>query len=35
MMDETMRRLETTTQAAATLKDLSARVSEVVGRFRV
>jgi methyl-accepting chemotaxis protein len=35
MMDETMRRLETTTQAASTLKDLSARVSEVVGRFRV
>ena len=35
MMDETMRRLETTTQAASTLKDLSARVQEVVGRFRV
>ncbi len=35
MMDETMKRLETTTQAAATLKDLSQRVSEVVGRFRV
>ncbi|HTO98316.1 MAG TPA: methyl-accepting chemotaxis protein [Myxococcales bacterium] len=35
MMDETMKRLETTTAAAATLKDLSARVSEVVGRFRV
>ena len=35
MMDETMRRLETTTQAASTLKDLSLRVSEVVGRFRV
>jgi len=35
MMDETMRRLETTTQAASTLKDLSQRVSEVVGRFRV
>ena len=35
MMDETMKRLETTTQAASTLKDLSARVSEVVGRFRV
>jgi methyl-accepting chemotaxis protein len=35
MMDETMRRLETTTQAASTLKELSQRVSEVVGRFRV
>jgi len=35
MMDETMRRLETTTQAASTLKDLSQRVQEVVGRFRV
>src|SRR3954462_11971254 len=35
MMDETMRRLETTTQAASTLKALSDRVSEVVGRFRV
>jgi len=35
MMDETMRRLESTTQAASTLKDLSQRVSEVVGRFRV
>ena len=35
MMDETMRRLETTTQAASTLKELSERVSEVVGRFRV
>ena len=35
MMDETMRRLETTTQAASTLKGLSERVSEVVGRFRV
>jgi methyl-accepting chemotaxis protein len=35
MMDETMKRLETTTQAAATLKSLSERVSEVVGRFRV
>ena len=30
-----MRRLETTTQAASTLKDLSLRVQEVVGRFRV
>jgi len=35
MMDETMRRLESTTQAASTLKELSQRVSEVVGRFRV
>jgi methyl-accepting chemotaxis protein len=35
MMDETMRRLESTTQAVSTLKDLSQRVSEVVGRFRV
>jgi methyl-accepting chemotaxis protein len=35
MMDETMRRLETTTQAAAVLKDLSQRVSDVVKRFRV
>jgi methyl-accepting chemotaxis protein len=35
MMDETMRRLETTTQAASNLKDLSLRVSEVVSRFRL
>ena len=35
MMDETMRRLETTTQAAGVLKDLSQRVSDVVRRFRV
>ena len=35
MMDETMQRLETTTQAASVLKDLSQRVSDVVGRFRV
>jgi methyl-accepting chemotaxis protein len=35
MMDETMRRLETTTQAAAVLKELSVRVSDVVRRFRV
>jgi len=35
MMDETMKRLETTTQAAVVLKDLSERVSEVVKRFRV
>ena len=35
MMDETMRRLETTTQAASVLKDLSQRVSDVVRRFRV
>ena len=35
MMDETMRRLESTTQAASVLKDLSQRVSEVVRQFRV
>jgi methyl-accepting chemotaxis protein len=35
MMDETMRRLETTTKAAAVLKSLSQRVSDVVGRFRL
>ena len=35
MMDETMRRLETTTQAASVLKNLSQRVSDVVRRFRV
>ena len=35
MMDETMRRLEVTTQAASVLNDLSLRVSEVVRRFRV
>ena len=35
MMDETMRRLETTTQAAGTLRDLSDRVSEVLGGFRI
>ncbi len=35
MMDETMKRLETTTQAASVLKDLSQRVSDVVRRFRV
>jgi methyl-accepting chemotaxis protein len=35
MMDETMQRLETTTQAASVLKDLSQRVSDVVRRFRV
>jgi methyl-accepting chemotaxis protein len=34
MMDETMRRLETTTQAAGVLKGLSQRVSDVVGRFK-
>jgi hypothetical protein len=34
-MDETMRRIETTTQAAAVLKNLSQRVSDVVSRFRV
>jgi methyl-accepting chemotaxis protein len=35
MMDETMRRLESTTKAATTLKDISQRVSDVVSRFRV
>jgi methyl-accepting chemotaxis protein len=35
MMDETMRRLESTTKAASTLKDISQRVSDVVGKFRV
>ncbi len=35
MMDETMRRLETTTQAASVLKDLAVRVTAVVKRFRV
>jgi methyl-accepting chemotaxis protein len=35
MMDETMKRLESTTQAASVLKDLSQRVSDVVRRFRV
>jgi methyl-accepting chemotaxis protein len=35
MMDETMRRLETTTAAAGVLKDLSQRVSDVVRGFRV
>ncbi|HWE24434.1 MAG TPA: methyl-accepting chemotaxis protein [Myxococcales bacterium] len=35
MMDETMRRLETTTAAASVLKDLSQRVSDVVRGFRV
>ena len=35
LMDETMQRLETTTQAAGVLKDLSERVSEVVKRFRL
>ena len=35
MMDETMRRLETTTKAGAVLKGLSQRVSDVVGRFKV
>jgi len=35
MMDETMRRLESTTDAAATLRTLSERVSEVVRQFRV
>src|SRR6267142_1709927 len=35
MMDETMRRLETTNAAAGVLKDLSQRVSDVVRGFRV
>jgi methyl-accepting chemotaxis protein len=35
MMDETMRRLETTTTAAGVLKDLSERVSDVVRRFQL
>jgi methyl-accepting chemotaxis protein len=35
MMDETMRRLETTTKAAAVLKGLSQRVADVVSRFKV
>ena len=35
MMDDTMKRLETTTEAASVLKDLSQRVSDVVKRFRV
>src|SRR5947207_6280414 len=35
MMHATMRRLESTTQAASVLKDLSQRVSEVVRQFRV
>jgi methyl-accepting chemotaxis protein len=34
MMDETLQRLETTTQAASVLKDLSQRVSDVVRQFR-
>jgi methyl-accepting chemotaxis protein len=35
MMDETMRRLETTTAAAGVLQDLSERVSVVVRRFQL
>ena len=35
MMDETMKRIETTTQAAVVLRELSLRVSDVVKRFRV
>jgi methyl-accepting chemotaxis protein len=35
MMDETMRRLQTTTTAAGVLKDLSQRVSDVVKQFRI
>jgi methyl-accepting chemotaxis protein len=35
LMDETMRRLDSTTQAASVLKDLSQRVSELVRQFRL
>ena len=35
MMDETMKRIETTTHAAVVLRELSLRVSDVVKRFRV
>ncbi len=35
MMDETLKRIETTTQAAVVLQELSLRVSDVVKRFRV
>ena len=35
MMDETMKRLETTTRSAAVLQELSQRVSEVARRFKV
>jgi methyl-accepting chemotaxis protein len=35
MMDETMKRLESTTQAAGVLNDLSQRVSEVLAGFRI
>ena len=35
MMDETVKRIETTTHAAVVLRELSSRVSDVVKRFRV
>jgi methyl-accepting chemotaxis protein len=35
MMGQTMSQLETTTQAASVLRDLSQRVSDVVRQFRV
>ena len=35
MMDETLRRIETTTRAAVVLRQLSLRVSDVIKRFRV
>jgi hypothetical protein len=35
MMGHTMSQLETTTQAASVLRDLSQRVSDVVRQFRV
>ena len=35
MMDETLKRIETTTHAAVVLQELSLRVSDVVKRFRV
>lgn len=35
MMDETMRRLEGTTEAAALLKETSERISEVVRQFKI
>jgi len=35
MMDETLKRIETTTHAAVVLRELSLRVSDVVKRYRV
>ena len=35
MMDETMKRIETTTQAAVVLREMSQRVSDAIKRFRV